>query len=640
MVKMGNSRSKSVRNIDNATTYANVMGTKDLDLEQEARRYLPNGILEKLIEWYEMILHEDAKYVVFMVRRSYILALMLEKITGKSMIDTDEKMYLTDSSALLHSRTMYEDYVKYGVFSKILVVDDILIHGRNINNFLRTMEHQIQRFHSQQDTKKEPYAKEKLRDAFISSLSIYVFEIAETSFLLSPRYEMCLKTHRHGKFEEWRELSGSISSLIFASNITNATYVFSTYISNDRMEGLKSNCSLLRTKYQNNVQYLKTYYFKNSQNNVTAMGAIRFVENSMGLGYRVVPLMIVPSLSADQYRNLWSSLIAVKNNETIDNWFQKLLVYDNKRGANELMTMILSVILLKDFYRSYNLSFDECDLKYEIIKLARNYSFSDRDSAYKRILSLINLIDLSIKDLEIILSDILDNNTDLLEFKQLEIVLTQDIQRKYRKKIEDKIYKQGWLDEKNAFELSKRVVFDSVDTLYRENEGCYELLKKMLNNDNSISARDYKFSVFLQMMDAGILGLSSNPSASSAKNVVKGFEQLIKAGEQALFLRPIRMYKYIPVLSEIETQCGSDQDLFWNEVERFLNRVKEDDSNTDCADIKKFIDELYEINQHVSEWNGNFFQKIDFSEDNRVEEMVDFFFDQVYLRDVYRNMKY
>ena len=54
-------------------------------LRKEALEILGEEDLAGLMEWYEDTLESDRSYVVFVVRRSYILALIMEALTGKKM---------------------------------------------------------------------------------------------------------------------------------------------------------------------------------------------------------------------------------------------------------------------------------------------------------------------------------------------------------------------------------------------------------------------------------------------------------------------------------------------------------------------------------------------------------------------------
>ena len=57
-------------------------------LEKEAETLLSKEALEELKQWYEYVLNERYEYVAFIVRRSYLLALIMEKITVKVCLGT------------------------------------------------------------------------------------------------------------------------------------------------------------------------------------------------------------------------------------------------------------------------------------------------------------------------------------------------------------------------------------------------------------------------------------------------------------------------------------------------------------------------------------------------------------------------
>lgn len=118
----------------------------------------------------------------------------------------------------------------------------------------------------------------------------------------------------------------------------------------------------------------------------------------------------------------------------------------------------------------------------------------------------------------------------------------------------------------------------------------------------------YMVAYFLQMMDAGVLGVSSY--APSRVKVV-GYAQYAKAGEQSLALEPLKMFEYIPLLARIQTHCecvGEGLlDGFWEYAESSKCGL----SVGTARKLEKFILRLSEMGQRPADWNENYLFRID-----------------------------
>ncbi|MFG6393876.1 MAG: hypothetical protein K1W24_06785 [Lachnospiraceae bacterium] len=67
-------------------------------------------------EWYKDIIMSGYDYVVFIVRRSYLLALIMEKITEMDMEENSRLVFLTDSSIILFYSEFARQYRETGLF--------------------------------------------------------------------------------------------------------------------------------------------------------------------------------------------------------------------------------------------------------------------------------------------------------------------------------------------------------------------------------------------------------------------------------------------------------------------------------------------------------------------------------------------
>lgn len=142
-------------------------------------------VFKEIQQWYKETKESNVRYVVYVVRRCYMLALIMEHITGNKMEDSEEREFMTDASFFLRCNELSEYYRKYRCFPKILLCDDILIHGRNINHFLKSLEERLFEMLTE-------YEEGEIQAALVAAIKIHVYARSEDSLLLLGRYELSL----------------------------------------------------------------------------------------------------------------------------------------------------------------------------------------------------------------------------------------------------------------------------------------------------------------------------------------------------------------------------------------------------------------------------------------------------------------
>jgi len=81
---------------------------------------LGRELFDDLMEnWYEKAVSGGWRYVVFVVRRSYILALILERFSNKKMTSDSSTTFLTDSSIVRYCDEIADFYEEHG-FIKVI----------------------------------------------------------------------------------------------------------------------------------------------------------------------------------------------------------------------------------------------------------------------------------------------------------------------------------------------------------------------------------------------------------------------------------------------------------------------------------------------------------------------------------------
>ena len=93
---------------------------------------------------------------------------------------------------------------------------------------------------------------------------------------------------------------------------------------------------------------------------------------------------------------------------------------------------------------------------------------------------------------------------------------------------------------------------------------------------------------------------------------VVGFSQFAKPGEQSLLLMPLRMYEWLPLISQVQRYCKWCGREFSDEMYEYGDSKECDiSSGLLIEEIIKFVDVLSDLRQEAAEWIGYYINKIE-----------------------------
>lgn len=594
---------------------------KKENLLETAQMLLGEEVCDGVQQWYKSTLTGDARYVVYVVRRCYMLALMMECITGKKMIDCEEKEFLTDSSFFLRCGELAEYYRQNGEFPKIMLCDDILIHGRNLNHLLESIEERLCEI-------LEGYDREEILSALVVAIQIRVYVCTSAPLLLLGRYELNLTYNRKENPVFWRKVSSNISTLILRADVANACYVYSEPVPASIYKEIKKSQDWTETVFQNTVERTWIQYNR-VENAIKAIYTVRIVKNQMEDRYRAIPFVFLPNLNEKETERIKNAIFSSLSRDNtwleVEKYIEILSQVEGKRLFNEWLTFLISQAILKNFNSRVSISINSRSKAYleERNKLKRNYNSFGEKITLKILDFTINQNVLNLDEIDSILRKSIDEHS-ILEIDAIDDSFVLEEQA-IKQTLEDYFYKEGVHEEHSAYELSLIAYVPSQRRSIRNVRGCCFTLAD-LNKGYNESEMKYCLAYFLQMMDAGVLALSSYASKNTK---VVGFAQFAKAGEQSLQIYPLRMYEYIPLLNQIEKKCDLNMLDYKDELEEYFNSLECDFSEREKHDIRHFLLTIMSIGQLPSDWNANYLMKIDFDiEDdkrkNRVHYLIRF----------------
>ena len=562
-------------------------------------------VLKELEDWYTYTLQGKWRYVVFTVRRSYMMALIFENITGKRMRNTHSVEFLTDAALFLRCDELADVYRKQNCFPPILLCDDVLVHGRNTNHIIEGMQETLYSLLS------DEFDRNDIESALVEAIDLHVYARTSSQLLLHGEYIWKLHYTRKEGPQFLHQLSCDLSSLILRSDVTNACYIYTEHLTDLQMDHIRDSLidggEFVYTVYQGMEQYTKLVYL-GSGNEVKAVLSLRIMKNVNQDGYRVAPFMFLPSMDIEETDGI-TDLILEKIPEKYGRWILDWKRIKGMRTFNEMITLLFSDVILKAFNKEYKIIIDPEDKERELDKLARNYDqygFAQTRQMLEELLGRDDRAILSREDASDKITEVLTGVRLMMQLETGgEIEVAEEVRLEIRERVEDYFYDRGRRDEESAYELLKLPYFPTGKRSKRRARGCCFTLME-LNRGYTKAESKYCMAYFLQMIDAGIGSLSSY--APNDVTVV-GYAQFAKSGEQSLLIKPLRMYVYILMLSGMQVECDNNLHKLTEEITKFGTAMRWEQSQVDM--LVNFVEVLGTMGQTPVEWVGSYIHKVD-----------------------------
>lgn len=597
------------------------MNNKNIAIGGIISRIFDEEIERDMYQWYEDTVSGKWDYVVFVVRRSYILAQLLEKATGHYMSDVENTVYLTDASMFLCCSEFAEYYRMNDRFPKILLCDDLFIHGRNFNHILETMEERLEELLWDVEVN-------VLKQEFSRAVSVYVLIRTDAGSYLINRYGANFNYVRYEKAEKWHKLSSDFLSLVLESDNVSAAYIYSQFLEKTFTEKkILNDNNFIKTSYQGEREYIKVYLSKDN-NAIKCVPTLRIVKNKETDGYRAIPFVFFANYDKTTTDRLYSIVlkkIADEYGEKHIRYIKSLYGLNKNRSFSEFFTFIFSNTLLHQLNMDYKINQDDdmAKVDYEIEKLVRNYYQGDMPELKKIIKDFVmNPLFKTVQELCDFFETNLSDEYVFIKFHQID---DNPDEKMIKTCLEDKFYKSGWDEEREACTFLENRFYSSENRFQRNTDDCAKVIGDIIDELNlGLNGIKVFFAFFMQMMDAGILSISSN----AGKNCeVFGLAQFVKTGEQALLIKPLRFYKYLPMLNEVKEFCElhriETEDVLKKIIQSdFENYTAEDSQGVTEKELADFLKELDDINQEPKDWLNNYSSRLEKTESKNLMEQI------------------
>lgn len=541
--------------------------------------------------------------------------------------------FVTDTALLSFSDSLAKYFYRHRRFPRLIICDELLIHGRALNDRLLRLEESVSKEYRKLMPDREKAISDQLIKAELSqALTLYIFTKNDDITLLLPRFCMALKVFLpHMPKDKWRALSMYFSRLISIANVNNVSYSWSfikCYRANEIRRSYEPASFRNYTTKMNDCDLRTWLVFYPKAEYVKAVCTIREKDSwaiSHGNKFHMyVPFIMYDRTSYSSALRLHDELIRdIKFDRKLESAAQENLLkllgrypddlFDSQhhRWLTQTNDLFLSYLLMRRFLSEANAG-DAILQQYAEDQLARNFvTVSDTVDAPFR---------LEAEKIRLYLNSILawkpengalERYLDILtaESKPLWTVRHFIEQSGNDERVEnavlDAIAELGLQAERNAYEyrntgsffgdnaLSSNGISVSIGELIRE---CVYRL-----GDNSQVDLGKIIAYITHAMDLGLLGMTAEISRDQSEQVYPD----VKAGEQALFIHPLRYCKYNEALEMIEQKYRNQVRLMEEEVLLYVDALRKNglvDNAHLAKELVAYMREIQLSGQSLSEW--------------------------------------
>lgn len=198
---------------------------------KEQRELIKGYLRQKLGEDYFLLCEvffasvwdSCAPYKVFLARRCLNLMYMYYLCADDERKSEDlESSFFSDNALLSSAPEIAEAYRNTGMIPKILLVDEILVHGRSFNHLISEL---IERIYTSLLDMRIEVDKTRLEQDVLFSIRIRVIFQSNNSLLLFGSYYKTLKAEKICSTKEWHQFSSAVCQAIAGGVVANTSFV-------------------------------------------------------------------------------------------------------------------------------------------------------------------------------------------------------------------------------------------------------------------------------------------------------------------------------------------------------------------------------------------------------------------------------
>ena len=594
--------------------------------EGTLRRYY-----DQLYFFYQRVWAQPHEYIIFNARRCFNLNYVFWKVyESEAGAVASADRFLSNNAILLYSQELAREYAVRKRFPSILIVDDLVLHGRGLAKLLSELERLI--FAALPVSPDEMNQDERyyVRRSLASSVDIINFAANNQPLLIEDIYLQKLQSEQWLYTRTIRSLSQRISSFLQKVDVPNTSYAPSCRVSEipEPPRGWVSQSWSYRGIKQN--MYFKPPMQSKEVNHLPTIRLRRPASSGEQHSVWLTSLPLFGELTADQLSRICQR-ISGELEPSVFPWLCFILRQEHpllQKQRAQLVTLLLSMGYLLDFLYGIAESpdfslIDGSDLD----KIAQN--FGKASVVLPELRKIAERLELS-ENLQTILRQSLRGYSAPFLHNPVLLPSEEADRGAVNASLEYIFYDVGMGSEQAAHRAisSNQYQPGSRDSGIVPLEDLFLWKKPVLRFDQSgFSARELqKISCMLALMDNGLMSMNIECAERSGGSVVGS---ILKAGELATFSLPRRLHLVIPALALVERDCWRLNLDSQSAVARFIQSLPDTARPGPKAVQKKeqavlsflksqggsFVELLYDCGQTLNGWDIDLITSDDWAEE-------------------------
>lgn len=464
-------------------------------------------LLKEGVSWYLNAVGSGGyHYIVTMTRRcpNWIEAFLTQAPEYREQFGN----MITENALLMEAEQIASHYARTGEFMKIALLDDVLVHGRNLNEFLRSWLGLVADCLRRDGC---AFDGEALWRAFCENLTIYVYFVNDVAVLLKQEYQRGMHFQYIGRESEWRKFSWDISDFIWDSEIANTSYVVSTTIRGGKTTQVQEILEGWDTVGEDQILYRNTRQRLYIYRELAAYGLYATVRSYVCGGVRFyTPYVFCGDLNEEQAAGLASYFKEVLQKTGSTGWektfdlLNRAAEFPCRRNVYfQLLNLLLGQMTLSRFMADAGTSLADFDL--DTAKIAYNFGLAKEIQPILDALCAVQWPEEAWEGLPRVLG-----------LAPLEAAAAPQKAAPWtvRDTVEKMIYRQALHHEMYAKELEKLFAAGQEEEIKRTGEIRFGRFLEQILKTLGASAGDYDavrliLAVLTQMMDRGDVSLKA-----------------------------------------------------------------------------------------------------------------------------------
>ena len=585
--------------------------------EQYTKSVLGEGHYALACSFFDSVFYAPARYKVFLRRRCLNLMYLYLELHWNEM-DKDQRMDIistlySDSALLADAEKIAQQYCMLRLMPSILIVDDILIHGRTLNRLIDKLTDLVYQYVREEngDADRETVARDLL-----GALNIRVMVQNGNPLLLRSPYVKRLycaedksdiwSPHR------WHELSARLSRLMGEGYFQNTSYVLSVYdveegkngdegetLSAKGVEHLAESCGFTIDRWaRRNRRDVAVRTLTNDAGDHMAFYTLRITQNSVDGKYSIVPFFFCSNMG--NVDALLRNVLICLDKKGLD---QTEKIFDHWRKSSRTIVEILYLIF------SHN-----------ILLLLQQKSGQDWNLAERLDVDKIKISFRSRMHPETtqFLEQLAGVKEPFFYWKEMDQMLLEATKKAVP------LVPHQWIapDSEAKLGFSAQTYIDLVLSQraeMRELDAFYQFTgQEEVRDIEQFPEVERLYATIRQLRGDGYLGTNGEiiqliaethrlmdlayMSVHAEKREREGEEYFVctyHEGEQSQFIQIRRFADYLPILVSMERDCSSRPSLIKERVVQFYK----DKSHEELTSICDFVDMLYRSGQRLRDWS-------------------------------------